>query len=168
MAAANFCAIEYQHNNNPHAHGHAHFVSVYQHTSLEEIKEMIEKKLLSPETIYEYQETLQKTDLFDNDDHQANLPAIEEAWRTKFRDAEHDALVQLPSFVLNDHTEHLWNGKPNIAEAKSDAEAYTKLYKKEAQYVMSRTNHHVHLPDPKTGQKLPLPGCRSKKDVCSY
>ena len=28
---------------------------------------------------------------------------------------------------------------------------------------MSRCNHHIHLPDPKTGVRIPLAGCRSKK-----
>ena len=31
MTAANGCVVEYQHNNNPHAHGNAHKVSAYQH-----------------------------------------------------------------------------------------------------------------------------------------
>ena len=43
MAAANSCAVEYQGNNNPHAHGHVHLVSVYQHKTLEEIGELIKQ-----------------------------------------------------------------------------------------------------------------------------
>ena len=49
MTAANGCVVEYQHNNNPHAHGNAHLVSAYQHRTLEDIKVLIEKKLLDPE-----------------------------------------------------------------------------------------------------------------------
>ena len=64
MAAANSCAVEYQGNNNPHAHGHVHLVSVYQHKTLEEIGELIKQKLLAPETLYEYQETLHRTSDF--------------------------------------------------------------------------------------------------------
>ena len=43
MTAANGCVVEYQHNNNPHAHGNAHNVSAYQHKTLEEIKVLMEK-----------------------------------------------------------------------------------------------------------------------------
>ena len=43
MTAANGCVVEYQHNTNPHAHGNAHFVSVYHHKTLDEIKVLIEK-----------------------------------------------------------------------------------------------------------------------------
>ena len=61
MAAANSCAVEYQGNNNPHAHGHVHLVSAYQHKTLQEIAELIKQKLLAPETLYAYQETLHRT-----------------------------------------------------------------------------------------------------------
>ena len=61
MAAANSCAVEYQGNNNPHAHGHVHLVSAYQHKTLHEIAELIKQKLLAPETLYAYQETLHRT-----------------------------------------------------------------------------------------------------------
>ena len=43
MCAANASVVEYQRNNNPHAHGNAHFVTAYQYKSLEEIKVRIEK-----------------------------------------------------------------------------------------------------------------------------
>ena len=163
LAAANFCAVEYQHTNNPHAHGHVHLVSVYQHKTLEEIKVLIEEKLLSPESIYDYQETLQRTDLFEHEKHEEQIPAIEEAWRQKYKAPEHNDLCQFPEIVLNDHTKTLWNGQQDIPSAIDDARAYAELYKREAQSVMSRCNHHVHLPDPSTNVRMPLPGCRSKK-----
>ena len=43
--AANGCVVEYQRNNNPHAHGDAHKVTAYQHKTLEEIKVLIEKRI---------------------------------------------------------------------------------------------------------------------------
>ena len=163
LAAANFCAVEYQHTNNPHAHGHVHLVSAYQHKILEEIKALIEEKLLSPETIFDYQETLQRTELFDHEKYEEAIPEIEEAWRQKFKDPVHDDLTQLPEVVFGDHTKTIWNGQQDIPAAISDASTYTKAYKREAQSVMTRCNHHVHLPDPVTNQRVPLPGCRSKK-----
>ena len=167
MAAANSCAVEYQGNNNPHAHGHVHFVSAYQHKTLEEIGNLIKQKLLAPETLYEYQETLHRTCGFvdgTKEERDANRTTMEKAWCTKFRDAEHDALAQLPNVVLDDHTDTLWNKKQDCRAAELDAIEYAARYKQEAEFVMCRTNSHVHLRDSETGKRRPLPGCRAKKD----
>ena len=69
MTAANGCVIEYQHNNNPHAHGNAHQVSAYQHETLEDIKVLIERDLLDLETIIEYQTALHREDRFEHEKH---------------------------------------------------------------------------------------------------
>ena len=192
MAIANSCAVEYQGNNNPHAHGHVHFVSVYQHKSLEELGKLIKEKLLAPETLYEYQElyidtlhrtrtlytctrniilapdTLHRTCSFSElspEEHEAKRSSMEQAWRSKFRDSEHDGLAQFPTIVLNDHSDTLWNFKQDPRSAERDAIEYSKRYKEEAEFVMCRTNNHVHLKDPVTGKRRPLPGCLTKKDV---
>ena len=163
MTAANGCVIEYQHNNNPHAHGNAHQVSAYQHKTLEDIKVLIESDLLDPNTIFEYQTALHREDHYDHEQHSEAVAALEKAWRSNNSGAEHDALCQYPDLVLQDHSRNLWNGTMNLPEAVTDAVKYSTEYKKEAQFVMSRCNHHIHLPDPKTGVRIPLPGCRSKK-----
>ena len=166
MTAGNSCAVEYQGNNNPHAHGHVHCVSVYQHKTLEEIGELIKQKLLAPETLYAYQETLHRTCGFDNlteEQRDANRRAMEQEWASKFRAPEHDALSQFPSIVLNDHTDTLWNDKQDCQSAERDALEYAERYKQEAQFVMCRTNSHVHIRDPVSGKRRPLPGCLSKK-----
>ena len=166
MAAANACAVEYQGNNNPHAHGHVHFVSAYQHKSLEEIGMLIKQKLLAPETLYAYQETLHRTCGYidvPEEQRKADRRNMEKEWANKFRASEHDALSQFPDVVLNDHTDTLWNGKQDSQVAQRDALAYSEQYKREADFVMCRTNSHVHIRDPATGRRRPLPGCISKK-----
>ena len=166
MTGCNSCAVEYQGNNHPHAHGHAHCVSVYQHKTLEEIGELIKQKLLAPETLYAYQETLHNTCGFGDvteEQRKAKRIAMEKEWAKKFRDPEHDGLSQFPSIVLNDHSDSLWNCKQDYRSAEQDAIEYAARYKEEAEFVMSRTNSHVHLPDPDTGKRRPLPGCKSKK-----
>ena len=45
-----------------------------------------------------------------------------------------------------------------------EAKQYSDTYKKETQFVLSRCHHHIHLPDKHTGIRVPLSGCRSKKD----
>ena len=80
-----------------------------------------------------------------------------------FHSCVSNGLAQLPSLVLNDHDDTLWNGKQDSRTAKEDALQYSERFKQEANFVMSRTNNHVHIRDPKTGKKRPLPGCISKK-----
>ena len=69
MTAAVGSVVEYQHNNNPHAHGNAHKVSAYQRKSLEDIKVLIEKELQDQKTIVEYQTALHREDHFDHEKH---------------------------------------------------------------------------------------------------
>ena len=81
MTAANGCVVEYQHNNNPHAHGNAHKVSAYQHKTLEEIKTLIEKELLDPKTTIEYQTALHREYHFEHEKHMKAVPHLEQAWK---------------------------------------------------------------------------------------
>ena len=145
-----------------------HFISVCQQKTLQEIGEVIKQKLLAAETLYEYQETLHRTCGFSElseEEREAKRSSMEKAWCSKFRDSEHDGLAQFPSIVLNDHTDTLWNYKQDSRSAELDAIDYSKRYKEEAEFVMCRTNSHVHLKDPVTGKRRPLPGCLSKKEL---
>ena len=65
--------------------------------------------------------------------------------------------------LLKDLPLNLWAGNVNLDDAIADSALYSEQYKTDAQYVMSRCNHHWHLPDPKTGIRVPLSACRSKK-----
>ena len=163
MTAAVGLVVEYQHNNNPHAHGNAHLVSAYQYKTLEEIKTLIEEDLLNPATIIAYQTALHREDHYDHEQHTAAVPSLEQSWKQNNKAAEHDALCQLPALVMQDYSGNLWEGTSDLCTAITDAAAFSEQYKKEAQFVMARCNHHMHLPDPKTGIRVPLSGCRSKK-----
>jgi hypothetical protein len=104
-----------------------------------------------------------KEDHFEHEKHMEAVPHLEEAWRKNSKDVEHDALCEYLDLLFVDHSKNLWCGSTDLPEAITDAVNYSKQYKKEAQFVLSRCNHHIHLPDPKTGVRVPLPGCRSKK-----
>ena len=166
LCAAFGAATEYQHCTNPHLHGNANFVSVYQHKTLQEISTMIEQQLLDPECIYEYQAWLHREEHFFEEEHNAMVPEMEKAWKENFKDISHDSLCQLPPFLRDDHVATLWDGGSNMTceDALEEAKQYSDTYKKETQFVLSRCQHHVHLPDKHTGIRVPLSGCRSKKD----
>ena len=76
LTAAMGCVVEYQKSNAPHAHGNAHFVTAYQHKTLEEIKTLIENDLLDHNTITSYHTTLHREDHFKHEEHEANLEPV--------------------------------------------------------------------------------------------
>ena len=130
MTAANGCVIEYQHKNSPHAHGNAHQVSAYQHKTLDDSKVLIEKDLLDPKTIIDYQTALHREDHFDHEQHTKAVSALERAWRNNNSEAKHDALCQYPDLVLQDHSRNFWDGSMDLPEAVTDAVKYSTEYKK--------------------------------------
>ena len=56
----------------------------------------------------------------------------------------------------------MWDEADTPAAAE-DAAAYMKLYRRSGQFVLSRTNHHIHLKDSKTGERVPLNACIGKQ-----
>ena len=46
--------------------------------------------------------------------------------------------------------------------AGADAKAYLQKYRHSGQFVLSRTNHHIHPKDRKTGERFPLSACIAK------
>ena len=49
-----------------------------------------------------------------------------------------------------------------VPTAAEDASKYTTQFRRSGQFVLSRTNHHIHLPDSKTGVRMPLNACIAK------
>ena len=46
--------------------------------------------------------------------------------------------------------------------AGADAKDYIMKYRRSGQFVLSRTNHHIHPKDSKTGEGVPLSACIAK------
>ena len=98
------------------------------------------------------------------------MSRLEESFSRNHKGPEHDSLCQLPGFVFEDNSYHLWNEGVDLPSAISDAAEYAGNYKKKVQFVMARCNHHVHPLDPKTKERVPLAACKSKKvkDKCKH
>ena len=57
----------------------------------------------------------------------------------------------------------LWDeDNSSIDAAAVDAQAYMKAMRADGQFVLSRTNHHIHFKDEKTGERVPLNACIAK------
>ena len=105
--------------------------------------------------------------------HAEHVDALEEEWRKRYPDKSNDALGYVPSLVFHDDAETMWKGA-DIPAAAEDAGKYMIEFRRSGQFVLSRTNHHIHLPDSKTGVRMPLNACiakghqKRKKKECKH
>ena len=93
--------------------------------------------------------------------HNSHVEALEQQWRRNYQDSSNDALAYVPDFVFHDDTATMWDGA-DVPTAAEDAATYMKRYRRSGQFVLSRTNHHIHLKDSKTGVRVPLNACIAK------
>ena len=93
--------------------------------------------------------------------HDTHVEDLEQHWRRNYKDTSNDALAYVPHFVFHDDTATMWDGA-DMPTAAEDAATYMKRYRRSGQFVLSRTNHHIHLKDSKTGERVPLNACMAK------
>ena len=166
-------AVEYQKSGAPHFHGNVHIVSVYEKHSLVEIAALIEQAALDPATVIEYQEYIHRCLHFDESGHAAEQEALEAAWRDNYADPAHDRLGWWPGFLKSEDMKTTYAAAGTEEEEKKwkkEGKAFVESFQREAQYVHSRCQHHVHRMDPVSGQKRPLSTCTSRrcKDECKH
>ena len=154
-------AVESQRGGTLHIHLIAYIISAFQHSTLDRISRMIEEKLMSVAALERYMEWVSMNEHLDSALHAANVDKLENQWRQNYKDSSHDALGYIPDLVFNDNTSTMWDGieTPTAAE---DATVYMNRYRRSGQFVLSRTNHHIHLKDSKTGERIPLNACLAK------
>ena len=116
---------------------------------------------MSVAALERYMEWVSMNEHLDSALHAANVDKLENQWRQNYKDSSHDALGYVPDLVFNDNTSTMWDGieTPTAAE---DATLYMNRYRRSGQFVLSRTNHHIHLKDSKTGERIPLNACLAK------
>ena len=156
-------AVESQRGATLHLHMMAYIVSAFQHHSLEEIGELIQAKLLSVDAIAKYLEWVSMHENLDQELHDKTVDDLEEQWKTNYSHPSNDALAFLPEFITADTVPTLWDeDNSSIDAAAVDAQAYMKAMRADGQFVLSRTNHHIHFKDEKTGERVPLNACIAK------
>ena len=153
--------VESQRGATLHIHLIAYIISAFQHSTLARISEMIDEKLMSVAALERYMEWVSMHDHLDAALHEKHVEDLEQQWRCNYKDKSNDALGYVPPLVFQDDNTTMWNGT-DVPTAAEDAAAYMADYKRSGQFVLSRTNHHIHLKDSKTGERVPLNACIAK------
>ena len=153
--------VESQRGGTLHLHLIAYIISVFQHATLARISEMIEAKLLSVAALERYMEWVSMHDPLDAALHENHVEDLEKQWRENFNHSSNDALGFVPTLVFQDASATMWDGA-DVPAAAEDASSYMSAYRRSGQFVLSRTNHHWHPKDSKTGERTPLNACIAK------
>ena len=117
-------ATEHQGVGTPHVHGEIHLCTVYQYKLLTEIADLIERDLLSPESIMEFNEWFHRQHPPDEALHQELLPQVETEWRGRFSDPKHNDMSQVPEYIAHDTSANMWSDK-NMTQEMALAEGKT-------------------------------------------
>ena len=81
LAIGGFCggsdamsgAVEHQHDGNPHFHGHAHIINIYQHGTLKDVADSVRSEAIKPETILSYHMAICNEEHPDIEKHLADI-----------------------------------------------------------------------------------------------
>ena len=153
--------VESQRGATLHIHLIAYIISIFQHATLAQISEKIEKKLMSLAALERYMEWVSMHEHLDAAMHNTHKDDLEKQWLSNYRDSSNDALGYVANLVFCDDTATLWDGA-DVPTASEDAATYMNRYRASGQFVLSRTNHHIHLKDGKTGERVPMNACIAK------
>jgi len=175
-------ATEHQGNDTPHFHGFISLATPYRHKSLQEIQQLIEKKILKPESVKRYVEHMSRTEHYDQAKHDGRLDELESDWKRQQAGAPHLLLSMRPTYLKAGPTSSSdgsrlagsqpvalpWEHPPQSAvdedvvrRAIAEVQLYKGHFEGHVQEVFSRTQHHWHaLQD---GQRVPQHYCRLNK-----
>ncbi|HIE68948.1 MAG TPA: hypothetical protein EYP98_01630, partial [Planctomycetes bacterium] len=172
---------EHQMHGTPHLHAEGHIVCAYQYGTLKEVAAKIEQGLISLQSCVDYNSHLHESDLLDSDMHAEFVDRVEEEKAKSFAGAEHDAMCTTPAYLAEDalgqgHRATLAEAyeQPDLLEQLvEDGGVFRTEYLRDAQYVFSRVQHHVHRRT-KDGTYMPLHNCakktkkKGKSSVCKH
>ena len=190
LATAMGFATEFQGSGTPHGHGFVSLVNMYQHLTLEEIGDMIEKSAKSLTSddlltrVINFVEHLQREDHFDDEEHQRNLRALEREFhannegplRNRFLSARPRFLYERadkPYLWSQNSLSHVRALSQNAAVralsqdvVEKEADEFRKLFEQDVQFIFSHVQHHWHLLN-KEGKRVPMPYCQPSKRNCT-
>ena len=95
--------VEHQHDGNPHFHGHAHVVNIYQHGTLEDVARAIRQGFLDSDTLKSYCMHICNEEHTDIAKHNADIDELEKEW-PRYKGDRHKPLSQLPAIYKPDHS----------------------------------------------------------------
>ena len=165
---------EHQQQGTPHGHGQAHVVCIYQYSTLREIAEEIEsawtkyKDDTLVQSMKEYNNWFHVERPLDPETYKEYKDVAEQHFFSGFADRQHAPLSQTPAFLQNDadcKEKSTWTelcSQPELLqEREAEGHHFVQQYLRDAQFVFSRVQHHVHRRD-KDGNYVPLHACQRK------
>ena len=167
-------ATEHQGNGTPHFHGEGHVVSAYQFGTMQEIADKFQQSKISVEEWKHHNAWLHREEVLHAESHAAFKEKVDEEFAQRYSGKEHDGLSVVPSYLMADAdnvnapriggeilTVSNVSSSEHQALLDSDAKAFVDEYYKDAQFVLSRVQHHCHQ---KTAKGyVPFKACKVKQ-----
>ena len=119
-------ATEHQGVGTPHTHGEVHVSCVFQYKLLPEIAKLIEDDILDPQSIMDFNEWFHRQSPPDETLHQELLPGVESDWRSRYADAKHDDMSQVPSYIAQDTSKNMWSHGVAKVDAYEDGRVFNR------------------------------------------
>ena len=119
---------------------------------------------MDPEDLLRYHSWACREEHFDQEKHDVQIDALEKDW-PNFSGQAHQNLCGIPAYLENSiAASGLWQTGIPLQEAIVEGHAWKAKYFHDAQFVLSRTNHHVHTAVKKGDEivRVPLAACKKK------
>ena len=106
-----------------------------------------------------------REDHFELDEHNAAAEELERRWHANKSDPACDKLCRIPAYIHEDASRSLWSkGNPSISIRPCLMELHSKNnISMMRNLFFSHCHHHWHPTNPKTGERHPIRGCRTKR-----
>ena len=169
---------ELQGDGTLHGHGFIVLVNAWQHSSLQDIANRIDKYAasLSAEDamsrLTSFMTHVSQEEHFDDDLHQASLVPLEEQFKRNNEGPNENIFLSCrPRFFYEQsQLPSLWDRKVNdidelLKRVQTEAAEFKKQYKADVQFIFSRVQHHWH-PKNKKGKREAPSYCRTKGKSC--
>ena len=108
MAEAIAGATEHQGEGTPHFHGQIALITPFQHKTLQDIADLIQRDFRNLDMIKSSVGHLCREDHFDHEGHEARLDSLEADWEQNFNGPEHNSLCAKPGFFYQPVEHSLW------------------------------------------------------------
>ena len=157
-------STEHQSQGAPHLHAEGHVVCVYQYGTLEDVADKIKEGFLDVKSCYAFNENLHRSDVLDGEVYEDFLPRVDGEFEQRYANQEHDAMCTTPEYIVDDsqhrNATHVSTAKADLTAVEAEGASYRRAYFRDAQYIFSRVQHHVHKKT-KDGY-VPLKYCAKK------
>ena len=152
-----YVALEFQKSaGSPHGHMQLFVQCLHQHTDLATIFRLAQEKADELRKSYLQYASHVASAVYDCEPNriEKEVTRAESQWLSNY---EHEQfLINRPAYQISEM---------KAAGAEVEAELWTKVYRQvDVLGVQLRKQHHVHLPDEQTGERVPLTGCRTAQN----